>query len=142
MSRVYVCVQWRCPESFRTCATQVQTLSGLLSSCFPSCPSPISSLPHLLVASPGSFLPPSSFLRPLPGPAPSPPGLVRPLPHLTPRPGPGLGAPLDRDHSGACRTRAVEPRPALSKPSAPRAEARCSRRSPSHPGFSLLRPSG
>lgn len=75
-------------------------------------------------------------------PCPSPPGLVRPLPRLTPLPGSGPGAPLDRDHSGACRTRAVEPRPALSKPSAPRAEARCSRRPPSHPGFSLLRPSG
>lgn len=118
-------------------------------------PSPIWSLSRTLpprtVSPPGFILPPSSSPtpRPLPDPAPAPLGLVRPLSHPSSTLlGPGPSDPLarrthlGRNPSGACRTCAVHPRPALSSPPGPGAEAGRSPPPTSRPGLSAPRPSG
>lgn len=108
-------------------------------------------LPPRTVSPPGFILPPSSSPtpRPLPDPAPAPLGLVRPLPHPSSTLlGRGPSDPLarrthlGRNPSGACRTCAVHPRPALSSPPGPWAEAGRSPPPTSRPGLSAPRPSG
>lgn len=137
-----VCV---CPAGWR-CQKRLQGFkdvpprpkhSRLLLSPLPSCP-PISSL-RIFPSRPRAPSPD----RPPSDPAPAPGGQARPPSHPTPLSGEmprrARRTQRGRDPSGACRTRGVQPGPALSSTSAPTAEARSRPRPPSQPGFACPR---